>query len=96
MLFVTGIVKGCLGALCVFLLVETSGCTESPEPDEPPLVVHAEQPKIPLMPDWDTDAILATFDAACPKHAGAEGDRTWRRERSLRPPTTPEQLSRTR
>jgi hypothetical protein len=96
MLFVSGVAKGCLGALFVFPLVETSGCTESPEPDEPPLVVHVKEPKTPLMPDWETDAVLAAFDAACPEGAGGEGEQSWSTRAISRLRTTPERLSRTR
>jgi hypothetical protein len=87
MVFVTGVAKGCLCALFVFLLVQTSGCTESPEPDEPPLVVHAEPPKTPLLPDWEMDAIQAAWDAACLNESSVYGSlHGWSTTRISPPP----------
>lgn len=75
--------KGFLGVMFVLLVAQMSGCTEPPQPDERPVVIHAEPPNQPLMPDWDMDAIQAAWDAACPE--GADGEQSWT-PRRISPP----------
>jgi hypothetical protein len=51
-----------------------SGPAAAAEGEEPPVVIHARQPKA-LMPDWADNAILTAFEAACPE--GSPGRWGW-------------------
>jgi hypothetical protein len=53
-----------------------AACTEAPNADVPPVVIHVRQPNS-LMPDWEHDAVFTAFDAACPEESpGRVGWRT--------------------
>lgn len=72
MVVVNGLSKGFLSVLSVLLLTLVTDCTEEPQPDERPVVIHAKQPKN-LVGEWAMDAIQAAWDAACRNESSVYG-----------------------
>lgn len=62
--------------MIVVLSVMAVACTRSDDEEHLPVVIHARQPDR-LFPDWDNDAILVAFDAACPKGDRDMGSQSW-------------------
>jgi hypothetical protein len=74
------------GLTVLVLSILAASCTTSTvDQDVPPVVIHAKQPDR-LYPDWDTDAIFATFDAACPKGDQEAGEQSWRMQDAIPSP----------
>jgi hypothetical protein len=58
------------------LSIVAVACTGSEHHERPPVVIHAKQPDR-LYQDWGVDAVMAAWDAACPKGDREGGSQSW-------------------